>query len=250
MGSYSSYDEFDESVKQHFERLEAQTKEHYQREQEPNELLGQARQAIEQYKKNVSGLYSGKFTKFPEAEHEERMRHYRSERNKALRAVQERARELHEETAAEADQAGEASVSDVLKGDARREANELLGLVDAEVSGLGGAPLLTKLQHVARKGSRAEQFAYLIAARKRARSSDSSESLRYAIAELERVAVGEAREKARSSFDGRIERLGSVLDQCYLGLNDANSIHSVHNKRYSRPSNNAPHLSGGMVARG
>ncbi len=254
MRSFSSYDEFDDSVKQHFERLEAQAKEHYRQAQEPNELLGQAREAIETYKKQHSSLYAGKFPKFPEVEHEERINHYRSERNRVLRTVQERARELYQETTAEADRAGEASVADILQGDARREANELLPLVDAEVSGLGGAPLLRRLQHVARNGSRAEQFAYLIAARKRARSSDASETLRYALAELEREATGEVREKARARHSERLEMLNGILDLCYLGINDANSVMGVLSKRHSvaehASQSRQPSHSGGQIARG
>src|SRR5215218_985321 len=126
-------------------------------------LRQRAKAAIAQYKRDHALLFDRRgFPRFPREEHDARVADLRTERNRELREIEERATEIFRH--AEAERAGQFTPDTVLTPLEQSFGLSRQPLVEADVASLSEQELAERLEGVLRDGSKTDRFMYRMAA--------------------------------------------------------------------------------------
>ncbi len=231
------------------------------------QLKREVTEANNRYQREYNQLFtSDGFTKFPKAEHEERVSFLRGRRRKALHDIEARARALREGLLEDADLSPQFAPDKALSPGERSEVQDRLPVVQADVDSQDTTSLSRQLEGILRSGSKSDQYLYWQAATRRNREQKNREAaadgpgvyrgprvspLDNVLYQLEAAVLGEETERRERAASSRVAGVDEVIGQCFLGLNDAKDSLGVISKRYRRPpQNGAPGSSvgGGRIA--
>lgn len=206
---------------------------------ELEQLKQHARDAISGHTRAVAGLYvAGEVPKFDAERMGEIIRHFDSERDRALSDIEARGRAIYRERQAAVEIAGQFSPDAILTSSERSEASERLSLAEADLGGMTDGQLASRLEGVLENGSKVERFVYLQAARRRAREDENRRASGETVVQvseagtpfdnlvfrLEETLIGPERARRQEQAAGRLEEANEVLEACYLGRHGAKNV--------------------------
>jgi hypothetical protein len=227
-------------------------------------LRREAEEVLSGYKKAVKALYRDGVAKYPDDRMEELQRHYKAERNRALKSIEEAANELAQEALREAELAAQFPPHGILAGHERSFVTSNLPLVEADVAALTVDELVARLRGVLHDSSPSTRLLYWQAAKKRQRelkesrrgTSSALTPLDEPLRQIDEALFGEERRRRGAPRRQLAEAAGKVAEKCLFGRHDAKSLYGVYaaqSEGYSRPSggstsDNGAGFAGGRIA--
>ena len=222
------------------------------------ELKRQAEAVVAEHRGAVKRLYfttpgGEEVPKFDAAQTEQMRRKLDSERNKALRAIEEAVNEIHQDARQAAEAAANFPPDEVLDTFARSAARERMPLVESDVAALDTTALVERLRSVARSGTKTDRYLYWSAARKRrrellqqqarARTRDAggfpqpdsgATPLDGVIGELDRALFAEERARRSASHEARMQEARQLGEFVYTRRHDAEDLATAYIKQADR----------------
>lgn len=185
-------------------------------------LKAQAEAARDRFEEGKEALYRPDGEKlYADAEHEERLRSLRSERNEALDRIEAEVASLVEATTEEIEVLEHGDVTARLWVDELEYASARHTLIAADVATLTDAELKERLSAVARGGDRTSQTCYWLAARGRVSGDDPG--MLEALQNLEEAIVPDFHRTKLESARRSLEEASEIKAVVYLARREQSS---------------------------